>query len=500
MEIKLSSSRSDSAGSSVTSAVAEVINALCCEVDRSIPSVLEPNVVDLSMSYDPSIECCDANDRAESTRVIEPEDDKALMITGNVRQQGPTAEELYSSLCSAAPSSAIHEDATIASVFPDIFVDTRFFLIKSHNHENVAIAKEKSVWSTPPMNEAKLNRAFHESKNVILIFSVVESGRFQGVARMMNEARHDLGRVDWVLPRSLSSRAFTGLIPLHWISRHELPFCQTLALQNAWNENRPVKIGRDGQEIDPKCGEALCRLFPCDDGCQLPDASFYSPGSDHLPLSFEYSRRRGGSKRRLDESNRSDGRYSRVFQQNSASDISADIQDSWDDASPSRRANCDLGSAPFVGIPTERADVNMRFAVFVKETQQILEMRENQRQINSATGQNLPLPTISTERLEEILGVPLTTINGSYDQYLLKVEDTIAKNRKSEKDPARSQQWESNESGRRLSSSQIDAEYERNVQQFLERTRLLSKRREEDIPLAAPPDCKRPRADEGNTR
>jgi hypothetical protein len=55
-------------------------------------------------------------------------------------------------------------------------------------------------------------------------------------------------------------------------------------LFNSWNENKPVKIGRDGQvvkfhiyiilflillylylkEIEPRCAEALCRLFPSD--------------------------------------------------------------------------------------------------------------------------------------------------------------------------------------------------------------------------------------------
>ena len=41
-----------------------------------------------------------------------------------------------------------------------IFREARFFVIKSNNHENVALAKAKGVWSTPPQNEAKLNQAF----------------------------------------------------------------------------------------------------------------------------------------------------------------------------------------------------------------------------------------------------------------------------------------------------------------------------------------------------
>ena len=40
-----------------------------------------------------------------------------------------------------------------------IFRGARYFLIKSNNHENVALAKAKGVWSTPPQNEIKLNNA-----------------------------------------------------------------------------------------------------------------------------------------------------------------------------------------------------------------------------------------------------------------------------------------------------------------------------------------------------
>lgn len=53
--------------------------------------------------------------------------------------------------------------------------------MKSNNHENVMLSKARGVWSTPPQNEAKLNRAFNEYRNVILLFSVKESGKFQGL-------------------------------------------------------------------------------------------------------------------------------------------------------------------------------------------------------------------------------------------------------------------------------------------------------------------------------
>lgn len=58
--------------------------------------------------------------------------------------------------------------------------EARFFIIKSNNYENIELAKIKNCWSTRPWNETKLNQAFRTCKNVILIFSVKESGKFAG--------------------------------------------------------------------------------------------------------------------------------------------------------------------------------------------------------------------------------------------------------------------------------------------------------------------------------
>jgi len=41
-----------------------------------------------------------------------------------------------------------------------IFLDAKFYLIKSGNYENIALAQAKGVWSSPPPTESRLNRAF----------------------------------------------------------------------------------------------------------------------------------------------------------------------------------------------------------------------------------------------------------------------------------------------------------------------------------------------------
>lgn len=55
----------------------------------------------------------------------------------------------------------------------------------------------------------------------------------------------------------------------HLIFRRELPFTKSAHLTNPWNEHKPVKIGRDGQEIEPECGTQLCLLFPPDESIDL---------------------------------------------------------------------------------------------------------------------------------------------------------------------------------------------------------------------------------------
>ena len=100
-----------------------------------------------------------------------------------------------------------------------LFRDARFFLVKSNNAENVTLSKAKGVWSTPPTNESRLDKAFEESRNVLLIFSVKESGKFSGFARLATESRHDVPQVSWVLPPGLSARALGGVLKIDWICR-----------------------------------------------------------------------------------------------------------------------------------------------------------------------------------------------------------------------------------------------------------------------------------------
>lgn len=149
-----------------------------------------------------------------------------------------------------------------------LFRDARFFVIKSNNADNVGIAKTKGVWSTLPQNESNLTKAFKECRNVLLIFSVKESGKFAGFARMSTEPTKG-EQIDWVLPPGISAKALGGVFEIDWICKKELSFTCSTHLYNPWNEGKPVKIGRDGQEIEPKVAQELCKLFPEDDSIDM---------------------------------------------------------------------------------------------------------------------------------------------------------------------------------------------------------------------------------------
>lgn len=48
---------------------------------------------------------------------------------------------------------------------------------------------------------------------------------------------------------------------IEWLSTQRLHFHQAQGLRNPWNQNREVKIARDGTEIEPSVGRRLVNLF-----------------------------------------------------------------------------------------------------------------------------------------------------------------------------------------------------------------------------------------------
>ncbi|XP_064387067.1 YTH domain-containing protein 1-like [Halichondria panicea] len=180
---------------------------------------------------------------------------------GEEPKDSKNSKDKSSGKSSTREKSKDHRHSGPHRITDKLFSNTRYFIIKSNNFDNVDIAKDKNVWSTPAYNEKRLNKAYRECRNVLLVFSVRESGRFQGIARLISESRHDGQRIQWVLPPHISQSQLGGVFKLDWLHRGELDFSACMDLKNPWNENKPVKISRDGQEVEPGVGEKLCQLW-----------------------------------------------------------------------------------------------------------------------------------------------------------------------------------------------------------------------------------------------
>lgn len=185
--------------------------------------------------------------------------------------------------------------------------DDRYFICKSLTIEDLDASVKQGIWATQSHNEEPFNSAFRNCKNVYLIFSVNKSGHFFGYARMESEIAHrqpcqdqpsekehsvssmqgpritqvpadpsiglPRGRIVDDTPRSsifweatdTSSTSTNWTLPfrIRWLSPYgnSVPFSQTNHLFNAFNHGQPVKIARDGIEVDPVTGKILTDML-----------------------------------------------------------------------------------------------------------------------------------------------------------------------------------------------------------------------------------------------
>ncbi|CAE7805795.1 CPSF30 [Symbiodinium microadriaticum] len=178
------------------------------------------------------------------------DDDVPAVVDGSQRN-GPskgaaaaTATALPSSkkaFTGSRPPSKIHGNPA-----------TRYFVIKSSSHKNLVLSIEHKVWATPSrQNQEKLNEAFRTAPHVILLFSVNGSGCFQGYAKMLGPVGH------------VSTDVFEGFgrsFEVRWLRLDDLDFSEVSDIVNPWNENRSVKVSRDGQELPHAVGRQVCEL------------------------------------------------------------------------------------------------------------------------------------------------------------------------------------------------------------------------------------------------
>lgn len=61
--------------------------------------------------------------------------------------------------------------------------------------------------------------------------------------------------------KTVSSHEQQKRFGIQWLSTSRMSFYQSRHLRNAWNSNKPIKVARDGTEVDTSTGARLLDLF-----------------------------------------------------------------------------------------------------------------------------------------------------------------------------------------------------------------------------------------------
>merc|ERR1711959_323363 len=143
--------------------------------------------------------------------------------------------------------------------FPCDWPKAKFFTMKSFNEENLFKAIKHNVWcSTAEVNQ-KLHELYLSVNNkypVFLLFGVNNTGYFQGVAQMISPVDFKLSFPGWS-----QRNKWRGLFRIKWIFIKDIPHSTFRSLKNPLNENRPVPIARNGQEIEKSLGSQILKIF-----------------------------------------------------------------------------------------------------------------------------------------------------------------------------------------------------------------------------------------------
>lgn len=101
--------------------------------------------------------------------------------------------------------------------------NSKFFIIKSFNEEDVHKAIKYSLWSSTKVGNQTLNEAFKQTRQngggVFLIFSCNGSGRYIGVARMSSEFNDSKEFNFWT-----QDSKWKGFFDVEWVFIKDIPF------------------------------------------------------------------------------------------------------------------------------------------------------------------------------------------------------------------------------------------------------------------------------------
>lgn len=135
--------------------------------------------------------------------------------------------------------------------------NSKFFIIKSANDENIHLSIEHGEWATTRNNEAKLHKAFINNANVFLVFSAAKSIKYSGYARMNSQISSRVGHY-WVKGENIN---LGGQFKVDWITTHPADMTRYANHPNPFNNDEPIRKSRDSTELPPDIGKEICLMF-----------------------------------------------------------------------------------------------------------------------------------------------------------------------------------------------------------------------------------------------
>lgn len=165
-----------------------------------------------------------------------------------------------------------------------------YFQLKSCYVGNIFISIREGIWATTPKNTLKLLEAYLTHDNVVLILSVNSSRKFFGYARMASAPHESLS----VGHFGAMEQTFLGpCFRVDWVSNRALPFERTNDIRNALNQHLPVRISKDGQEVDREAGAKLCEELDAESGKSEKSPQYEELNAETLSNSTENSEGNG---------------------------------------------------------------------------------------------------------------------------------------------------------------------------------------------------------------
>ncbi|KAI4835804.1 hypothetical protein MKS88_005021 [Plasmodium brasilianum] len=152
----------------------------------------------------------------------------------------------------------------------------KVFVIKCNQISHLYLSILYGVWATGKNNTRKFINLFKENYTIIFIFSVNESGGFQGYAKMITMPIRNLFENLW----GPITKRLGGNFRIQWIKIAKIDFEVFKNMVNPYNNNLPLKKSRDGTELPLNLAAIICNKIHI-----LPNEDFLAG------TIYEYKRR-----------------------------------------------------------------------------------------------------------------------------------------------------------------------------------------------------------------